>query len=964
MNHYGIITLFASLINFSLALFVLFKNPGKQINRSFALANLPLAFYNLSDFFVSQAANPQEALAFANALRFGMFLIPPTILNFTLNLTNNNTKTNQNVLKLSVILAFAFQILNLTPYFVKGIDAYAWGYDIVPGFIFYWFMVYFIGFNFYSVYVLWDASRISSGARKNQYEFSFAAFAIVAILSSVNFLSKMGVNLYPIGNISFVIYSIIMTYIIAKHRLMDIRIATRKLFYYSFSILYWIVFFLLIVRLADNLYILLGLVVIVALTFEPLRQWSSNFSGRIFASAFYYEKELLQLARDVFTMIDKERLINQSTATIRNSMKLESVRIIMNDAGMRDYPRTFFALHTQKKTIILEDLKNNDKSNKSLVKEIEDNEVEIVLPMLFQGNLIGCMLLGDKKNKELFTDNDLELLTVISNSLSIALINAQQFGQAKEQIDELSFVRLLGETVTSTIELPALAEKVLDLLRKNAANADRIFLLLFEENKTQVFMHDKKTGFQKSNQQFDANEFSFLENERIVRFCSERPDNSFCRQYKLSTCTAIPLNNESLLGVIFIETDRANINVPLYTGLSHQISAAIENARLYENLKKGKAQSENVLQAVHDGIITIGLDKNILTINSKAEKITGLRSGDVIGKPYSSVLNLEGNDLISGTLLNNEIYTGEESIIKIGDRRIGIRVNTEVMKDTNDQKSGVLLSIADLAEEQQLHEKVKMEETNIEYLSSLGKMALELSHKISNPLHIIKNYLALMRVKFDVELVSKVNDPQIRQFMGEGFETIDKETDKIVKTIDELKRSARPIEIMPEVFNIAAIFRKVIDEVADKYNKKGLEIIFNLDNIPEIMADKELIYQALFEIITQVSEDSIQSSKVSFNSNILPEKINIEIEYTTSSALFYQRERMAKEISAVIYTARQHDMGYGLRNAENIIAAHNGQKTMQIIQQNENIDERSVRLTISIPLKVSVAKSSKNTISA
>ncbi|MFH1429051.1 MAG: histidine kinase N-terminal 7TM domain-containing protein [Candidatus Margulisiibacteriota bacterium] len=952
MNYYGIQTLLASIINFSLALFVLFKNPGKQLNRSFALANLPLAFYNLSDFFVSQAANPQEALAYANALSFGMFLIPPTILNFIINLTGNDTKTNKNVLKMSVILAFAFQVLNLTPYFVKGVETHSWGYSIMPGFIFYWFIIYFISFNFYSVYVLWDSAIKSTGARKNQYEFSFSAFAIVAILSSVNFLSKMGINIYPIGNTSFVIYSILMTYIIAKHRLMDIRIATRKLFYYSFSIIYWLIFFLLIVNLANNMLVLLSMVCLMAITFEPLRLWSSNFSARIFASAFYYEKELLQLARDVFTMIDKDRLINQSTATIRNSMKLESVRLVLNDQGMRDFPRIFFALHTQKKPIILDDLKNNDKANQSLIKEIIDNEIEIVLPMLYQSSLVGCMLLGDKKNKELFTDNDLELLTMISNSLSIALVNAQQFGQAKEQIDELSFVRLIGETVTSTIDISELAEKVLVLLRKAIGDADRIFILLFEENKTKVFIHDKKTGFQISDTEFDTHDFNVFEKERNVRFCSEHPDNSFCSHFKLSACVTIPLSNSSLLGVIFIETDQANVNIPLYTGISHQISAAIENARLYDNLKKGKAQSENVLQAVHSGIITINMNKKILTINSKAEKITGLISSDIIEKPYSSIFSFEGKDLILGTLVENEIYQNKESIMQIGNRRIGLRINTEVMKDPKDQVLGVLLSIADLSEENQIKEDIQKEKYNIEYLSSLGKMALELSHKISNPVHIIKNYLALMHVKFDVELLNKVSDPQIRQFMSEGFDTIDKETDKIVKTIDELKRSARPIELKPELFNIAGLCRNVIDAVTDKYNKKNLDIMFNLDNVPDIMADKDLLYQAFFEIITQISEDSIPGSKVTFNSEGSSENIIINIEYTTSSALFYQRERIAKEISAVIYTARQHDMGYGLRNAENIIHAHNGHKYIEIIQQNEKIDERSIRLTLSLPMNI------------
>ena len=61
----------------------------------------------------------------------------------------------------------------------------------------------------------------------------------------------------------------------------------------------------------------------------------------------------------------------------------------------------------------------------------------------------------------------------------------------------------------------------------------------------------------------------------------------------------------------------------------------------------------NILESMSDGVMTIGLDGQILTVNTAAKSILGLGDPDILKRSFAgSFLIREENDAFNQTILN------------------------------------------------------------------------------------------------------------------------------------------------------------------------------------------------------------------------------------------------------------------------------------------------------------------------
>ncbi|WP_434576923.1 sigma 54-interacting transcriptional regulator [Thermoanaerobacterium thermosaccharolyticum] len=122
---------------------------------------------------------------------------------------------------------------------------------------------------------------------------------------------------------------------------------------------------------------------------------------------------------------------------------------------------------------------------------------------------------------------------------------------------------------------------------------------------------------------------------------------------------------------------------------------------LYEQKYKNNVL-ERILDGVHDAVIAIDQDCNIILYNKRAEEILEKRSEDVIEKKLSDVfpeLNFMVDALKSNIDMNNEIK-------KI--KKITITANTSIL-DVDGHVKGVLCSFQDVTKLQNLEKKIRYE---------------------------------------------------------------------------------------------------------------------------------------------------------------------------------------------------------------------------------------------------------------
>ena len=97
----------------------------------------------------------------------------------------------------------------------------------------------------------------------------------------------------------------------------------------------------------------------------------------------------------------------------------------------------------------------------------------------------------------------------------------------------------------------------------------------------------------------------------------------------------------------------------------------------------------NILESMSDGVMTIGLDGQILTLNKAAENILGLREADVLQRSFAELFLIqEENDAFNQTILN-AIYDANTIHDKLvpwlrGDTVLTLAVTTSFLSTTGE----------------------------------------------------------------------------------------------------------------------------------------------------------------------------------------------------------------------------------------------------------------------------------------
>ncbi len=156
-----------------------------------------------------------------------------------------------------------------------------------------------------------------------------------------------------------------------------------------------------------------------------------------------------------------------------------------------------------------------------------------------------------------------------------------------------------------------------------------------------------------------------------------------------------------------------------------------------EKLKRARLETDEILQHLHSGVVTVDNFGRIVYFNWAAEKITGLRESDIKGRnclevfrdrmpqfaeKILAVLKSSQHDIRSETLISRpdgcEIPIGMSSSI-LGDSRAGIR--------------GVVAVFQDLTDAKKTEERMR----RADRLAAVGELAAGIAHEIRNPLTAI-----------------------------------------------------------------------------------------------------------------------------------------------------------------------------------------------------------------------------------
>lgn len=238
--------------------------------------------------------------------------------------------------------------------------------------------------------------------------------------------------------------------------------------------------------------------------------------------------------------------------------------------------------------------------------------------------------------------------------------------------------------------------------------------------------------------------------------------------------------------------------------------------------------------------------------------------------------------------------------------------------------------------EKRAQERLRLIEqlSRAERLSTLGEMVAGISHEIRNPLGIIKSSSELLKKKMLTYDPSNTI-PSI----------IIEESSRLNNIITDFLAYAKPRSPNLIMCRIEDVLEKNITFLASQINEQGCIIEKDYDNdLPEILADPEMLYQAFLNILINAMQAMPEGGKIHVEIGSSNHMVTISFEDEGEGI----PEDILKKIWDPFFTTKEKGTGLGLGIVKNIIESHHG--SIQVI--NRPICGAHVK--VEIPVKQGV----------
>ncbi len=255
-------------------------------------------------------------------------------------------------------------------------------------------------------------------------------------------------------------------------------------------------------------------------------------------------------------------------------------------------------------------------------------------------------------------------------------------------------------------------------------------------------------------------------------------------------------------------------------------------------IKRLHQQTEKLLTAMSDGLVSIDMDGKVVTINPAVYSILGisdnrLKKGDLLSEVLA-----ENSDLYAyiQPLLAHQPESGPKEIrLDPADDSKILLVGCSRLIDDQGRPQEIILNLHDITELKKLEARIRQSER----LAALGTLAAGLSHEIRNPLSAIKTFVQL--------LPRKIDKPG---FLEKFQRTVPREINRINQLIEDLLDMARPPKYHFAETNIGSLLKQTIDLMEPELHTRGIHCTcFLSDDLPSIQADSNQLVKAFQNLI-------------------------------------------------------------------------------------------------------------------
>jgi two-component system sensor histidine kinase HydH len=343
-------------------------------------------------------------------------------------------------------------------------------------------------------------------------------------------------------------------------------------------------------------------------------------------------------------------------------------------------------------------------------------------------------------------------------------------------------------------------------------------------------------------------------------------------------------------------------------------------------LTQMRSYTEDVVESMASGLITVDTDGRIVSTNRKASAILGPDTREARGQPLGSVipphcLNVEES------LREEKVIIEKEIDCPLKEGFIPLSVSVTPLKASEGVSLGAVIILRDLREIRDLQEKVRRSER----LASLGRLAAGIAHEIRNPLSSIKGFTQYFRDKFDAGSEDRAY-----------ADIVIREVERLDRVIAQLLDFARPRELSLTIQPLSELLNHPLKLIETDLGKRGITLVRTTFAENEVTADTDQMTQAFLNIFLNAMDAMAEGGELDVRTVLKAKQGVVEISISDTGAGI-SRENLSR-IFDPFFSTKKKGTGLGLAIAAKIVEAHRGELSVQ------SEEGKGATFTVRLPL--------------
>ncbi|HVX48477.1 MAG TPA: ATP-binding protein [Candidatus Saccharimonadales bacterium] len=443
---FTLFVILAVFLQIAIAVGMYYRRRGGHTNTIFMFLSLALASWALANYFAITI--PQNAnTVYAIRVVIGLVVLQNTLFYFFAKTFPDKKFKQLKHRKLILYYSLFTLAVTQTPLLFQSVTIQGGTANPVPGPGMIFFVIHAVITIFGGLRGLIIKYRQARGiARRQLLLIIFASTVLWFIVPITNFAITLAAHTTTFVRFSpfyTLLFGAFITYAIVAQKLFDIRAAVARSVGYvlvlgTITFTYAVIFFG-VIKVAfpggDNelLRQILSTILIapLVLAFQGVKRFFDRVTKSLFYRDSYDAQEVLdKLGSVTVAEIELQRILHRTRSILSEALKSSFVDFLLlkreNNASphvdnIAKISEAFRGQHGE--IIVTEDLNPASPVRKWLAA----NDIGLCLRLRTQKEVVGYLLLGDKKSGDIYSPQDTRLLLIIANELAVAIQNALRF---------------------------------------------------------------------------------------------------------------------------------------------------------------------------------------------------------------------------------------------------------------------------------------------------------------------------------------------------------------------------------------------------------------------------------------------------------------------------------------------------------------------------------------------------------